>query len=63
MPAENRNRMPLRALVTGAAGGLGREVAVQLARRGCFVAVTDINGDGLAETARQIGETGTEAES
>ncbi|WP_292381346.1 SDR family NAD(P)-dependent oxidoreductase, partial [Mesorhizobium sp.] len=42
--------MPLRALVTGAAGGLGREVAVQLARRGSFVAVTDINGDGLAET-------------
>lgn len=63
MPAENRNKMPPRALVTGAAGGLGREVAVQLARRGCFVAVTDINGDGLAETARQIGETGTETES
>lgn len=63
LPAENQNTTLKRALVTGAAGGLGREVAIQLARRGCFVAVTDINSGGLAETARQIGETGTEAES
>ncbi|AEH85003.1 MULTISPECIES: SDR family oxidoreductase [Mesorhizobium] len=55
MTAENQNAAPGRALVTGAAGGLGREVAIQLARRGCVVAITDINGEGLAETARQIG--------
>ncbi|RUX97528.1 MULTISPECIES: SDR family oxidoreductase [unclassified Mesorhizobium] len=63
MPTENQNTTPRRALVTGAAGGLGREVAIQLARRGSVVAVTDINGEGLAETVRQIGETGMESES
>ncbi|UVK55592.1 SDR family oxidoreductase [Mesorhizobium sp. AR02] len=62
MPADNQNTTPRRALVTGAAGGLGREVAIQLARRGCVVAVTDINGEGLAGTIRQIGETGAESE-
>ena len=41
-----------RALVTGAAGGLGREVAIQLAARGCAVAIADINGAGTAETAQ-----------
>ena len=63
MPAEKQDATPRRALVTGAAGGLGREVAVQLARRGCAVAVTDINGDGLAETIRQIREADAESES
>ena len=43
-----------RALVTGAAGGLGREVAVQLAARGCAVGIADINAAGLAETARLV---------
>ncbi|MFO1141792.1 MAG: SDR family oxidoreductase [Amaricoccus sp.] len=41
-----------RTLVTGAAAGLGREVALQLAARGCRVGIADINADGLAETAR-----------
>ncbi|MER8491984.1 SDR family oxidoreductase [Mesorhizobium australicum] len=63
MPAENQTTTPKRTLVTGAAGGLGREVAIQLARRGCSVAVTDINGDGLAKTIRQISEAGAESES
>ena len=40
-----------RVLVTGAAGGLGREVALQLAARGCAVGIADINAAGLAETA------------
>ena len=51
-----------RALVTGAAGGVGREVAVQLAARGCAVAIADITADGTAETARLVRETGAEAE-
>ena len=51
-----------RALVTGAAGGLGREVAVQLAARGCAVAIADINAAGTAETARLIREQGVETE-
>jgi len=51
-----------RALVTGAAGGLGREVAIQLAGRGCAVGVADINAEGTAETARLIRALGAEAE-
>jgi NAD(P)-dependent dehydrogenase (short-subunit alcohol dehydrogenase family) len=49
-----------RALVTGAAGGLGREVAVQLAARGCAVGLCDINAEGLTETARLIGDGDSE---
>ena len=51
MPKESHLAMRARALVTGAAGGLGREVAVQLAARGCAVAIADINAAGSAETA------------
>jgi len=48
--------------VTGAAGGLGREIAVQLAARGCAVAICDINADGLAGTAGLAAEHGAEVE-
>ncbi|GAA2066678.1 SDR family oxidoreductase [Williamsia deligens] len=40
--------------VTGAAGGIGRALAVAAARAGAHVAITDIDGDGLAETERII---------
>ncbi len=43
------------ALITGAGGGIGRAVAVALARRGCNLALADINGQGLAHTAEEIG--------
>ncbi|HEX8905206.1 MAG TPA: SDR family NAD(P)-dependent oxidoreductase [Longimicrobiaceae bacterium] len=49
-----RGRMVLAgrtAVVTGAAGGIGRAVAVSLARRGCHLALADVNEAGLAETA------------
>jgi 3-oxoacyl-[acyl-carrier protein] reductase len=62
LPAEIHHTTPQRALVTGAAGGLGREVAIQLARRGCAVAIADINGEGVAETTREITELGAQAE-
>lgn len=43
------------AVVTGAASGIGRGLAVEMARRGCGVALVDLDGDGLAETQRLIG--------
>jgi NAD(P)-dependent dehydrogenase (short-subunit alcohol dehydrogenase family) len=39
------------AVITGGAGGIGRGIAVSLARRGCHLALADINEAGLAETA------------
>jgi NAD(P)-dependent dehydrogenase (short-subunit alcohol dehydrogenase family) len=38
------------AAVTGAASGIGRALAVDLAQRGCHVAISDINERELAET-------------
>ena len=41
------------AVITGAAGGIGRGIALALARRGCHLALADVNAAGLAETAAQ----------
>lgn len=40
--------------ITGAASGLGREVARYFANIGWFVGLADVNEAGLAETARQL---------
>ncbi len=48
--------MTARALVTGAASGIGRSTAVLLAERGAAVACLDVNAAGLDETAAAIGE-------
>lgn len=40
------------AIVTGAASGIGRGIALALAKRGCNLALADRNEQGLAETAR-----------
>lgn len=62
MPEKSNLPIGVRALVTGAAGGLGREVAVQLAARGCAVAIADINVQGVAETARLVRGHGVDAD-
>ncbi|MFN3943818.1 MAG: SDR family NAD(P)-dependent oxidoreductase [Allosphingosinicella sp.] len=43
------------AVITGAAGGIGRGIALALAKRGCDLALCDLNEEGLAETARLCG--------
>jgi NAD(P)-dependent dehydrogenase (short-subunit alcohol dehydrogenase family) len=42
------------AAVTGAASGIGRALAVNLALEGCNLALADVNEDGLRETAGLI---------
>jgi 3-oxoacyl-[acyl-carrier protein] reductase len=41
----------LKIIVSGAASGMGRHFAVRLAEAGAAVAIGDVNGPGLAETA------------
>ena len=56
-----RPKGPMRVVVTGATSGLGRELAVQLARRGWRVAITGRRPDALKETARLVNDAGGEA--
>ena len=43
------------ALVTGGARSLGRADATALAAEGCRIAIVDLNADGAAEAAAEIG--------
>ena len=49
------------AVVTGAASGIGRELALELARRGARLALADVDEVGLAETVRRAEAAGAEA--
>lgn len=49
------------AIVTGAARGLGRAIALRLARDGAAVAAWDLNGAGARETAQMIIDAGGRA--
>jgi len=46
------------AVVTGAAGGIGRAIACSLGRRGCHLALADLNEAGLEETASLVSSRG-----
>ena len=47
-------------VVTGAGSGIGRRLALELARRGARLAISDVNETGLAETADQAKALGAE---
>ncbi|MBK6507997.1 MAG: 3-oxoacyl-ACP reductase FabG [Haliea sp.] len=49
------------AVVTGSASGIGRAIALQLARDGAAVAVWDLNGEGANETVAMITASGGKA--
>jgi len=51
----------VRALVTGAASGIGRAIAERLAAGGCNVAVADVKEDGASEVAQRILDGGGKA--
>jgi NAD(P)-dependent dehydrogenase (short-subunit alcohol dehydrogenase family) len=42
------------AAITGAGSGMGRTLALSLARRGCHLALSDVDATGLAETREQV---------
>ena len=45
-------------VITGAGSGIGRALAVEVARRGSLVAVSDVDEAGLAETVEQVKAAG-----
>jgi NAD(P)-dependent dehydrogenase (short-subunit alcohol dehydrogenase family) len=49
----------VRAIVTGAAAGIGKATAIQLANEGAHVGVLDINAEGAETVASETGGTST----
>lgn len=49
------------ALVTGAGRGIGRGIALRLARDGANVALVDLGSDGISAVAEEIAEIGSKA--
>ena len=42
------------AVITGAGSGIGQALAIELARSGALLAISDVNTEGLAETEERI---------
>ncbi|HVR43270.1 MAG TPA: SDR family oxidoreductase, partial [Thermoanaerobaculia bacterium] len=54
-------RRARRAIITGASSGIGRELAIELARRGWRTALTARNAEALEQTAAAVRSAGGEA--
>lgn len=50
-------------VITGAGSGMGRDLAVQLARQGAKLAISDVDSTGLATTEQLVRESGAEVHS
>ena len=50
-----------KAIVTGAGQGIGKAIALELARRGSDIAVCDLNPDTAARTAQEVESLGRQA--
>ena len=46
------------AIITGAASGIGKEIAIEYAREGAKVVIADLSGDAAAATAKDIAAAG-----
>ena len=53
-----KNLQGKNAVVTGAASGIGRAIAIEMAREGVNVVIADINETGMEETAGQVRSLG-----
>lgn len=51
------------AVITGAGSGIGRELSLELARRGCHVAAVDVRPESVEETADLVRQLGRHASS
>jgi NADP-dependent 3-hydroxy acid dehydrogenase YdfG len=51
------------AVVTGAGSGIGQALAIELARSGAKVAISDVNTEGLAQTAERLQAIGASVKS
>ncbi len=51
-----------RVVITGAASGLGRAMALVLARKGCRIGIADIDMEGAEETLRMVEQAGGSGE-
>jgi NAD(P)-dependent dehydrogenase (short-subunit alcohol dehydrogenase family) len=51
-----------KVVITGAASGLGRSLALALARKGCRIGVADVNTEGAAETLEMVKAAGGDGE-
>jgi len=61
LPPQRRQLKGKTALVTGAARGIGKAIAIALAREGAAVVAVDLQAEGVEQTAKDIRDAGFDA--